>query len=363
MSFDRVAGHAEAREHLARAVSSRRLAHAYLFVGDEGIGKRTLAIELARLLVCETFLRSAGAVEDTSLSACGSCGACKRVERGSHPDVLVSPFESAGGSVKIGEVRVLEEFLQRKALEGGYKALIVDGAEEMTEAAANAFLKTLEEPPPHSLLVLVAQSTARLPQTVASRCQVVRLHPLEAEAVRELLESRHLVPAPEAEALAAISGGSPGRALGIRGSEWLSEAEAFTRDLTDPRAGDPVELAVRWHRAVRPTPKTPYNEASARLQSLLLISVRSLRACLRRGMGLSEEWMASGLEEISGAEAKAVLQSVLTSLEYLDRKAHLELLLEDLFLRARDARRRSAPAILLITGRESAERSARGASE
>jgi DNA polymerase III subunit delta' len=351
MPFDAVVGHAEARASLARALAAGRLAHAYLFVGDEGIGKRTLAVALAAALVCE---RRAERADDPS--ACGACGPCTRVARESHPDVLVSRFDPAAGSVKVGDVRTLEEFLQRTALEGGAKVLVVDGAEEMTDAASNAFLKTLEEPPPHSLLVLVAQSVATLPSTVASRCQVVRFRGLDDADVARILVERASVPADEANALAAASAGSPGRAIALRGVDVIAEAAELARDLcaTDR---DPIEAAAAWHRRVRESSKITYNQASARLRGILHLVVRGMRGAMRRSLGLPGDAILR--EETAALDARgshAVLQTLLAALECLDKKAHLELLLEDFFMRARADVSGGSVSNPLETRFESAER-------
>ncbi|MBI1852250.1 MAG: DNA polymerase III subunit delta' [Planctomycetes bacterium] len=330
MSFDTVVGHADARAAIERSIVTGRLAHAYLFVGDDGIGKRTLAIAVARALVCERR----GEFGD-HVNACGKCGACIRVARDSHPDVLVSRFDAAAGSVKVGDIRAMEEFLQRTALEGGYKVLVVDGAEEMTDAAANAFLKTLEEPPPHSLLILVAQSTSTLPSTVASRCQVIRLRGLDEVDVRRVLVEQASVPDDEATALAAASGGSPGRALALRGVDVLAEAAALTREIVSP-SRDSIEAAAAWYRCVRESNKVTYNQASARLRALLLLAVHAVRGSLRRSLGLpGDGLLREETAAVSAVRAQAVLQTLLATLECLDKKAHLELLLEDLFLRSR----------------------------
>ncbi|QJA06452.1 DNA polymerase III subunit delta' [Thermosulfurimonas marina] len=199
MRLEDLRGQPAAVKLFRRALESGRLAHAYLLVGPEGTGKATAV----RALVAELFCETGG--------ACGNCRACRKLQRGTHPDFLVLSRE--GEKISIARVREAERFLRHAPLEAPAKVILVEEAERLTPEAANALLKSLEEPPPYAHFFLTALSTERLLPTIVSRSQVVRFRPLSPETLEELLRERFALSEEEARALALLSEGSPGRAL------------------------------------------------------------------------------------------------------------------------------------------------------
>lgn len=208
MAFGDVVGHQRPLRILRRAIEAGRIPHAYLFTGMEGIGKRLVALNMAKALNCS----------DQGGEACDHCRSCERMDKGVHPDlILINP---AGETIKIGQVRELQQSIAFKPFEARWRMIIMDGAERMTREAANAFLKTLEEPPAGTTIVLCATTVEALPATVLSRCQRIRFNPLSLEEVKKVLIDR--LPADEIDILAPQAGGSPGRALGM---DWKEVAE------------------------------------------------------------------------------------------------------------------------------------------
>jgi DNA polymerase-3 subunit delta' len=175
-----VVGQGPAVTLLQRAVAADRVAHAYAFVGPSGVGRRLTALALAQAVLCPR-------------RACGACAACRRVSAGQHPDLsVVAPVPPAGNprgtpSLRIEQVREVAHWAALAPLEGARKVFVLDDADRLTAQAAEALLKTLEEPPPRTLLVLVVANVRALPPTVLSRCQIVRFRPLpEADAIAVL---------------------------------------------------------------------------------------------------------------------------------------------------------------------------------
>ena len=183
-----------------------RLAHALLFAGPDGIGKRAVALALTAWLQCE-----AGGDD-----ACGTCTSCRQVAAGSHPDVQMVGVATGKKEIGVDRVRDLKRFTQLQPSRGKVKVGIIDDAHMLTVAAQNALLKTLEEPSDRSLLILVANTADALLPTVRSRCQRVRFSPLSLETVVEILTARHGLAADAARDLAVLAEGSPGRALALR---------------------------------------------------------------------------------------------------------------------------------------------------
>jgi len=198
---------------LRQALRAGRVAHAYVFAGHRGVGKMTAALEFARALVCQ----------ERADDACDKCGPCGKAARGTHPDIHRIRPEGRGRQIRIDVVReqVLNE-LGLKPYEADRKVVLIDDAHAMNLATANCLLKTLEEPPPRSVLVLVTPRPDALPETVFSRCHIVRFGLLSPEVIERCLEQRG-IDAADARFLARSSGGSLGRALAIAEEAHLPE--------------------------------------------------------------------------------------------------------------------------------------------
>jgi DNA polymerase-3 subunit delta' len=216
MPFSDIIGHDRPVNILKRALANDALAHAYLFSGEPGIGKRMTALSLAAALNCAAPGPDGG---------CGSCASCRKVAASSHPDVhLLLPD---GDEIKIDQVRQVQADLSLKAFEGKRKVLIVDRAESLNEASSNAFLKTLEEPPGDSLIILVSSLPHGLLATIRSRCQEVKFQPLPRRMLAAVLREQRGLEDEDAWFLAALARGSLGRALAMDLSDERSAREQF----------------------------------------------------------------------------------------------------------------------------------------
>jgi len=222
--------------HLKTARQKGRLAHAYLFLGPEGVGKASTAQALAAALNCQTP-REDG-------DACGTCASCRRLAAGTHPDFLViEPTESL--QIKIEQIREFRRLTNYPPLGGGWRVVVIKPAEAMNEAAANALLKTLEEPPERHLIILTAQVEADLLPTVVSRCHKLAFAPLPAALIAGELERRRGLTLPQAQLLAALSGGSLGRALTLNPESILAQRRQVLADLGALATGS-AAAALDW---------------------------------------------------------------------------------------------------------------------
>jgi DNA polymerase-3 subunit delta' len=207
MDWD-ILGHEWAVEHLQAKLERGTPGQAYLFTGPEGVGRRTLAIRFAQALNCPQP-RQPGI-------PCRECPTCRQFENMVHPDLHIVQADQAGGVLRVDQIRALQHGLSLAPYQGSFRIALLLRFEEANDSAANALLKTLEEPPPRVILILTADNPESLLPTIVSRCEVLRLRPLPVSLVREGLETRWGVPAGEAELLANLSGGRPGYALRLR---------------------------------------------------------------------------------------------------------------------------------------------------
>lgn len=209
MPFADILGHDHVKAVLARLISRGRLPGSMLLSGPPGVGKRKLAVAVARALVCEK-----GGDE-----ACGTCGACLRSGKGIHADVFVIEPATVT-SIKIEQVREAVDNILSRPFEGRSRAFVIDDAHLMTEQASNALLKALEEPPATSHVMLVTSSPQALLPTIRSRCQMLRVGALPAALIEGYLRDHLSLDAAEAHLRASLCGGSLGQAIAF-------EADAY----------------------------------------------------------------------------------------------------------------------------------------
>ncbi len=229
MPFSSVTGHRPVVELLRRAVARQTLPQSLVFAGPEGVGKRLTATALAQALNCHSQADGDG---------CGTCSSCTRIARGVHADILViEPGDT--GVIKVDQVREAIDRAAYRPFEGRRRLVIVEQADALQPEAQNALLKTLEEPPPASVFVLVTSRPDVLLPTVRSRCQRLRFGPLSAQDVAGVLTRDHGFSAVDAQAAAAASDGSVGRALDDGGEDAAEARDAAVRLLGAASSSDP----------------------------------------------------------------------------------------------------------------------------
>ena len=251
-----IVGHEQIVTQLHHAIGSNRVAGAYLFAGPVGVGKETVALHFAKSINCLDF----------DESACGACISCRKTDAGNHPDTqIVSP---AGAWVRIDQIRELQKRIVYRPLEGVRKVIILREADRMNLEAANCLLKTLEEPPAESVLILLTTNLDALLPTIRSRCQIIKFNPLPPSELALYLDERCNLGEREALSVATRAGGAVGKALTYLESRETDESETDrNRDeeipeiltLTDSLAAfriaeqygddpDRLDALVEWYR-------------------------------------------------------------------------------------------------------------------
>lgn len=307
--FDNLIGNENAKLLLTRIAASGRVPNAMLFAGPEGVGKKLFAFEFARLLICKE-------------EGCGGCPVCTRIgvldipkpEKGDdfdkvflcdHPDVgMVVPYKR---NLRVGAIRELEREAYFRPFESAKRVFIVEDAEKMNDSASNALLKTLEEPPETTHLILITSRPDSLLQTIRSRCQTIRFTPVAAEEVEKFLLDTDKFTPEDASLAAQVTGGSVGRALNLD-LEWFR----LTRDamLNVLRSaivtGDVSKMLQTSEQLSDAKNKDVFEDAIGILQSL----VRDVFA-LRSGAELSKlanSDMADDLAKIAANAQTAVIE-------------------------------------------------------
>ncbi len=237
-----VFGHIWATDLLARAIDSGKLSQSVLITGLPRLGKTTLALTVAMALNCTAAEKP-----------CGQCAACRKILDGNHPDVLLSDDDD---TLKIEEIRTLQHDLSLTPHESPHKVAILANFDRATTGAANALLKTLEEPPAHVILLLTARSTEQLLPTIVSRCQNINLRPVAPDVIEQLLQRQFNVPAGTAQHLSRLAHGRPGWAVeAYRNPDMLAQRQTWLTEMTGVLRGGYVErLAYAAQLAKAPQP-------------------------------------------------------------------------------------------------------------
>ncbi|MBF0124678.1 MAG: DNA polymerase III subunit delta' [Magnetococcales bacterium] len=273
-------------QQIRRALQQQTLAHGWLFIGPSGVGKRQTALALAQSLFCASPRQLADGLVDS----CGGCRSCRHLATSNHPDLQFITAAADKTQIVVEQIRAANQFLAMTAMEGNWKVVLIDDAAAMNESAANALLKTLEEPSPQSLLILLTTTPGRLLPTLRSRCQQLRFSPLSTATLVHLLEHQTSVDQETRQQAAQLAEGSIARALTLCQPELVSVRDELMTDLaaiaTQPLAVL-CDMAEKW------------SERERFQQTLLL-----LRAWLRHNWQqrpVSRHWLdySSWLEQIN----------------------------------------------------------------
>lgn len=230
--------HAEVAEHVRAAWASKHLPHALMLQGADGLGKGHFAAWLSAAVLCEQ--------SEATLIRCGACTSCKLIAAGSHPDLLWVMPEEDKQQISVDQIRAASERLNKTSFRRGYKIAIVDPAHQMTPSAANSLLKTLEEPTPESLLILVTSRPSALMPTVRSRCQKITVRRPTTDESLQWLQQETGKPADAA--LLEFAAGAPLRALQFADGRFAQLDAQMQRGVSQLLSGesDVTQVASEW---------------------------------------------------------------------------------------------------------------------
>jgi len=341
--FADVLGHESCVAEFARALADERLPHALLLTGKRGVGKRLVADALAQAVLCDGR---------TEHDACGACESCQPFVHGAHPDFDVVRRQEGKRDIGIEQIRVLTERLALKGHRGRGKIAIIDDADRLTVAGQNAFLKTLEEPPAGSTLILVSSNAERLLPTVRSRCSIFRFGPLDEGTLAAFVKRRGV---DASRVPLSLAQGAPGRLLDLISPDVVQAREAALRFALRPTATSPFDFAADFLELAdlgargQEEEELPGEEIRERARDRLRLYLRLLGSTFRdlkiRSLGIfdapllhsdREAELSAAAEELHPdcyeAAAEACDQAVIELYRNVDRA----LLLEDAARRMRE---------------------------
>lgn len=315
VGFDTIRGQEHAVGILRRSLASGRVAHAYLFEGINGCGKMLAATALAGALFCG------------SQEPCGACPACLKLAKRHHPDLQC--IEPEKGVIKIDRIREAQRELSLRPVEAPKKVCIVSQADLMNQAAANAFLKTLEEPPGSALIILISAAPTALLPTILSRCQRLHFNPLPTEIVAELLTGQGFPP-DQAQSAASLAGGSMARGVAIIQEGFLARRRDIVEQTVTLTPRDFARLTATAERLGRE------REDAQETVELLTLFYRDVLLC-RNGSDVLvnadlRDLVTRTARSLSPREILEKLDATLRAGQSLLRNVNPRLTLEALFL-------------------------------
>ena len=333
MSVWEVVGQTKAVTLLQRSLEKEAMAHAYLLVGPPHVGKMTLAINLAQALNCEA-----------AEPPCGECTSCQKIASAKHPDIQIIGLTSGDDSAEakpraeigIDRIREMQHSANLPPFEGRYKVFVIDGAELLSNEAANCLLKTLEEPVSGVIFILLTGNDRLLPATVVSRCQRLELPPLAASEVESALESRWGIEPQKAKLLTRLCHGCLGWALSAAFDDSLLELRAERID----RLLDIINTDYEERFAYAAQLAAQFSRSRGLVQEVLDLWLDYCRDLLLVKAGRSDtitniDRLAMLVEIAKGyslAQIKAVINSIQAAGEQLRQNANPRLVLEALML-------------------------------
>lgn len=337
MSFNTILSQDHVINYFKRATETKHLSHAYIFTGQDGLGKSLFTKELIKALICN---KNEGC-------HCDVCHNCVRIDELNHPDVHWEILEKKEKFIKIERIRDLQYKSSLCPVELNYKVFVIKDAEKMNEEAANCLLKTIEEPTPNTLFILITNSLSRVKETIISRCQVIRFKPAHALVIKEYLLKNFTNDSEEIEWAANFSCGSIGKACVLLKEGFFQKNNAVLKQLSRLNREQNLSCAEEFVKSAL-TSASSLEEGRQALRDILNCALRYYRDLLICKICAKEHKGAASIPLFNGNRAEAIhahsnlpskkkimkiIDELLLSLEYLDCNANIHLLIENLVTR------------------------------
>ena len=234
MSFENIVGNTKIKQELKNVANSNAVSHSYLFVGEEGIGKKQIAREFAKMILCLSQEKE----------NCNQCDSCIKFISNNNPDFI--EISEDGNSIKIAQIRELQEKIYQKPIVSSKKVVIIDNSEKMTEEAQNSLLKTLEEPPEYIVIILITSNENKLLNTIKSRCLKLSFVNIDGKEMLEYIDKNQEIQKPS-QSILELCNGSIGRLIKINDNiEEYNQIDVITKDMISGRIRNVVKLINKY---------------------------------------------------------------------------------------------------------------------
>lgn len=234
MSFENIVGNTKIKQELKNVTNSNAISHSYLFVGEEGIGKKQIAREFSKMILCLSQEKE----------NCNQCDSCIKFISNNNPDFI--EISEDGNSIKIAQIRELQEKIYQKPIVSSRKVVIIDNSEKMTEEAQNSLLKTLEEPPEYIVIILITSNENKLLNTIKSRCLKLSFVNIDSKEMLEYIDKNQEIQKPS-QSILELCNGSIGRLIKINDNiEEYNQIDVITKDMISGRIPNVVKLINKY---------------------------------------------------------------------------------------------------------------------
>ncbi len=323
-------------DHFKKAMKADHLSHAYIFTGQDGIGKTLFAKEFIKALFCK----------NEENDSCNSCLNCIRIEKNSHPDVFWTEIEEKAKFIKIENIRNLQRSVRLSPLESDYKIFIIKEADRMNEEASNCLLKTLEEPSPNTIIILITNSIATIKETIRSRCQIIRFHPIPTHIIENQLAGKSDADTNKIGWASRFCNGSLGNALDLLDDNYYDINNDIVTRMTEPDmdnlvfAEEIIDSYLSSEDSLEEKRQTLKRILHCILQlyrDLLIVKVRNGHDVQQEKMSLvnadREDALQRHVNYLTQEQIINVIEEILVSIKYIDFNLNINLLVENIITR------------------------------
>ncbi len=320
-------------DHFKKAMKADHLSHAYIFTGQDGVGKTLFAKEFIKALFCK----------NDENDSCNSCLNCIRIEKNSHPDVFWTEIEEKAKFIKIENIRNLQHSVRLSPLESDYKIFIIKDADMMNEEASNCLLKTLEEPSPNTIIILITNSIASIKETIRSRCQIIRFHPIPTHIIENQLAGKSDADANKIGWASRFCNGSLGNALDLLDDNYYDINNDIVTRMTEPDmdnlvfAEEIIDSYLSSEDSLEEKRQTLKRILHCILQlyrDLLIVKVRNGHDVQQEKMSLvnadREDALQRHVNYLTQEQIINVIDEILVSIKYIDFNLNINLLVENI---------------------------------
>lgn len=336
MSFTDILAQNHIIDHFKKAIEADHLSHAYIFTGQDGIGKTLFAKEFAKALNCK----------NDENDSCNSCQNCIRIENHNHPDVFWTEREEKAKFIKIDNIRNLQNSVRLSPLESDYKIFIIKEADRMNEEASNCLLKTLEEPSPNTIIILIANSMTAVKDTIRSRCQIIRFYPIPTDIIVNQLTDKSDADANKIGWISRFCNGSLGNALDLLDDNYYKMNNDIVTRMVEPdmdnlvfaeeiidsylSSGDSLEEK-------RETLKIVLHCILQFYRDLLIVKIRNGHDVQQVKTSLFNEDREDALQRhgksLTQEQIITIIDEILEFIKYIDFNLNINLLVENIITR------------------------------